>query len=68
MTSITKSNLGERMKQKRFTQVRLAQASGLSQGEISYYVRGREPRVRRAIQIAKALGTTVEQIWAGVSK
>lgn len=58
-------NLTKAMAGKRLTQQKLADALKLNQGTVSGYVNGQEPKARRAIEIAKALGTTVEAIWGG---
>ena len=56
-------NLRDHLRKKKFTQTKLSFATGVPQGDISKYVNGREPGVRRALKIAAALETSVEKIW-----
>lgn len=50
------------------TQSALAQLAGIAQPTISRAERGKDPLVSHAIQIARALGTSVESLFAGAER
>ena len=56
--------IAEFLKKRKWNQRRLAKASGLDPAHINKVIRNTaDPRVGTALRIAKALGTTVEELW-----
>ena len=60
--------LREALDKSGLTQAQLGEASGCSQEDISRYLQGRIPGGERLILIAKALGTTAEDLVRGDRK
>ena len=60
--------LKELRRNKGMTQLEVANQVGITDvGYLNYEQGKREPKVRTAIRIAKALGTDVETLWSGNS-
>jgi transcriptional regulator with XRE-family HTH domain len=55
--------LRETRRQARLSQQALADLVGVAQQHVARYERGVEPRASMAVRLARALGTTVEQLW-----
>lgn len=59
-----KNKIAEIRKAKRMTQVQLAEAAGVAETQLQAYERNRRlPGIEIAIRIAKALNTTVEDVF-----
>ena len=58
------NKIRERREESKMTQGYYAELLGLSQVSVSKYENGHTlPRVDRAIEMARVLGTTVEDLW-----